>query len=83
MLHYYEVDWIRILTKDSVVDRILICMRDTTELNALKEKSLKHEKGIILISEFVRNDLRTVSSFLKNLESGCRQFGEFPAERFC
>jgi PAS domain-containing protein len=49
----FEMDWNPILDEAGNIQKLLICMRDTTELNELRSKSLESEKRVKIVADLL------------------------------
>ncbi|HYX39568.1 MAG TPA: 7TM diverse intracellular signaling domain-containing protein [Oligoflexus sp.] len=49
-----ELDWTPIVDKQDRVEKILVCMRDVTEIRSLKRKAQKQEEDMRMIQEILR-----------------------------
>ncbi|NRA68401.1 MAG: hypothetical protein HRU19_28205 [Pseudobacteriovorax sp.] len=63
-----EIDWSPILNKSGQVEKLLICLRDVTEIVELKQLSEQNEKEIKMMFEISQTDLSNYASFMKSAE---------------
>lgn len=69
----FEMDWNPIVDEGSNIQKLLICMRDTTELNELRIKTLESEKRVKIVAELLDKDHAQVITWL---EQAIRELGE-------
>jgi HPt (histidine-containing phosphotransfer) domain-containing protein len=61
----FEMDWDPIVDEGGNIQKLLICMRDTTELNELRIKTLESEKRVKILAELLDKDHGQVMSWLE------------------
>ena len=72
-LRVLEVDWIPIVTEEKMVDRILVIVKDVTELRNLRSETLKHRKEIEIMIQILTLKSRDPGKTLKILKKDARR----------
>lgn len=63
-----ELDWNPTL-KDTIIENVIICIRDVTQMRALQESAKLNAENINYIIEIVENDPAEVFSFIKRCKT--------------
>lgn len=74
-----EMDWDPIISEDGEVDKLMVTVRDVTELKALEAEAEEQKKELEIIGEILAVDARKFSDFLdtsKAFIGGCRSIIE-------
>ena len=79
-----EMDWDPIISEEGEVDKLMVTVRDVTELKALEAEAEEQKQELEIIGEILAVDARKFSEFLKTSKSfisGCRSIIETTAEK--
>ncbi len=60
----FEIDWNPIVDEEGNIQKLLICMRDTTELNELRLKTLESEKRVKIVAELLDKNHPQIMTWL-------------------
>jgi hypothetical protein len=61
----FELDWNPIVDESGHIQKLLICMRDTTELTELRMKSLESEKRVKIVAELLDRNHQQIMTWLE------------------
>jgi hypothetical protein len=62
----FEMDWNPIIDEAGHIQKLLICMRDTTELTELRMKSLESEKRVKIVAELLDRNHQQIMTWLEH-----------------
>jgi HPt (histidine-containing phosphotransfer) domain-containing protein len=66
---YFHVDWTPVLNDESKVGKILVTVRDVTQIRNLEQKAHEQNKDMAIIKELLGADTARIQRFLKKAES--------------
>jgi hypothetical protein len=75
----FEIDWHPIVDEDDHITKILICMRDTTELNELRIKKLESEKRVKIVAEILDKNHSQITIWLNQAISELDRMLDLPS----